>query len=210
MTGQSARLAHCTPSTGALPMRQPASGSNDAVPTRFRRVTQTRRVTCAAPRLLRLARDIPSEVLPMSLSTRPTTRASSPLSVLVVDDDEVIRTTTHYVLADAGHSVTLAADGARALALIQARAFDVAICDVRLPKVDGMTLFRMLRREAPMTAVLVMTSHAQVKDALECLEQGAADYLTKPIDGPALLRRIDWIGARVALRRQRAQLGGGS
>lgn len=146
----------------------------------------------------------------MSLSTGPTKRASSALSILVVDDEEVIRATTGYVLSDAGHSVTLAADGARALALIDARSFDVAICDVRLPKVDGMTLFRVLRRDAPMTAVLVMTSHAQVKDALECLEQGAVDYLTKPIDGPALLRRIDRIRARVALRKQREQLGDGS
>jgi len=146
----------------------------------------------------------------MSLSTGPTTSASSALSILVVDDDEVIRTTTRFLLSDAGHSVTLAADGAQALALIRARSFDVAICDVRLPKVDGMTLFRRLRREAPTTAVLVMTSHAQVKDALECLEQGAVDYLTKPIDGHALLRRIDRVSARVALRKQREQLRGES
>jgi DNA-binding response OmpR family regulator len=130
------------------------------------------------------------------------------LSVLLVDDDEVIRSTASFALTDAGHSVTLASDGARALELIRSRRFDVAICDVRLPKIDGMTLFRVLRTEAPTTAVLVMTSHGAVKDALECLEKGAADYLTKPFDSPALLRRIQRISERITLRRQREQLGG--
>jgi CheY-like chemotaxis protein len=131
------------------------------------------------------------------------------LSVLLVDDDEVVRTTTTFILTDAGHSVTLAADGARALELIHTCSFDVAICDVRLPRVDGMTLFRVLRATAPKTAVLVMTSHADVKHALECLENGAVDYLTKPIDDPGLRRRIERISERVATRKQREQLGGG-
>ena len=106
------------------------------------------------------------------------------------------------MLTDAGHSVTETPDGAEALRLIRARSFDVAVCDVRLPRVDGMTLFRVLRRESPTTAVMLVTSYAEVRDAIECLEAGAADYVTKPLDGAGLLRRIGRIGARVAQRRQ--------
>ena len=130
-----------------------------------------------------------------------------PLRVLVVDDDELVRMATHHALSDAGHVVTQAEDGARALELIREHAFDVAICDVRLPKVDGMTLFRTIRRQAPDTAVIVITSHAEVKDALECLQEGASDYLTKPVHSAPLLRRMQRIGARIAARKQRTEVG---
>jgi DNA-binding response OmpR family regulator len=130
------------------------------------------------------------------------------LDILVVDDDELVRTTTHFALSDAGHSVTQAADGARALAMIRSCPFDVAIFDVRLPKIDGMTLFRMIRRQAPATAVIMMTSHVDVRHALECLQEGPADYLTKPLDTYALLRRIEGIAARVALRKQGGEVRG--
>jgi DNA-binding response OmpR family regulator len=141
----------------------------------------------------------------MSRPTEPATGSAIELSILVIEDDETIRATTEFLLTDAGHRVMAASDGAKALGLIRENAFDVVICDVRLPKIDGMTLFRLLRRESPTTAVMVVTSYADVKHAIECLEQGAADYITKPLDGPGLLRRIGRIAARVALRRRTSE-----
>lgn len=113
-------------------------------------------------------------------STRLSTTPGPALSILVVDDDASVRTTTSNLLGDAGHSVTEAADGDEALALLRKDAFDVLLCEVRLPKVDGMTLFRLTRRISPNTAVIVVTSYAEVKDALECLGHGAPTTSPSP------------------------------
>jgi DNA-binding NtrC family response regulator len=124
------------------------------------------------------------------------------LRVLLVDDDDAIRSSFRDVLLDAGHEVLDASDGAEALALIEQHAFDVAICDVCLPKVDGLTVFRRLRQDAPQTVVILMTGHADVHDAVASLQEGAADYVTKPVAGDALMMRIDHVAERLALRRE--------
>src|SRR5436189_6461513 len=81
-------------------------------------------------------------------------RHSVPLDILVVDDDQATRLSLAYALSDAGHHVTEAEDGEEATALAAERTFDVALLDVRLPKVDGLTIFRRLRLRAPTTAVI--------------------------------------------------------
>lgn len=87
-----------------------------------------------------------------SRRTRETApRHSVPLDILVVDDDLATRLSLTYALTDAGHKVTEAADGEEAIGIITEQAFDVAILDVRLPRVDGLTIFRRpgaVRREA--------------------------------------------------------------
>src|SRR5688572_106832 len=80
-------------------------------------------------------------------------RHTVPLDILVVDDDQPTRLSLTYALTDAGHRVTEACDGEEAIALISERTFDVAILDVRLPKVDGLAIFRRLRVKAPSTSV---------------------------------------------------------
>jgi DNA-binding NtrC family response regulator len=135
------------------------------------------------------------------------------LEILIVDDDDATRMSVGYALNDAGHHVTEAVDGAEALALTEQRVFDVAICDVRLPKVDGLTLFRHIRRQAPATAVILMTAFAAIPDAVAALREGAYDYVTKPFDAEEFtLRVIGRIAERRALRQEleqaRAQLAG--
>src|ERR1700678_4288937 len=84
------------------------------------------------------------------------------LDALVVDDDVDLRDAIASLLTGAGHRVTLAASAEEAAALLHAQRFDVAALDVRLPKVDGLALFRNLRRDAPATAVILMTAHAVI------------------------------------------------
>jgi DNA-binding NtrC family response regulator len=135
------------------------------------------------------------------------------LEILIVDDDATMRLSVGYALTDAGHRVTEAGDGAEAMALLEQRVFDVAICDVRLPKVDGLTIFRHIRQRAPSTAVILMTAYASVPDAVAALREGAYDYVTKPFDAEEFtLRVIGRIAERRALRQEleqaRAQLAG--
>src|SRR5262249_44688970 len=104
------------------------------------------------------------------------------LEVLVVDDEPGTRLTLAAVLEESGHRVTDVADGTEASALLRERVFDVAICDVRLPGMSGLDLFRQVRAESPTTAVILMTAYASVQDAVAALHAGAFDYVTKPFD----------------------------
>ncbi len=134
---------------------------------------------------------------------REASRHSVHLEILVVDDDQATRLSLAYALSDAGHHVTEACDGEEALARISERTFDVAMIDVRLPKVDGLTLFRTLRQKAPTTSVILMTAYAMVPDAVASLREGAYDYVTKPFDAEEFtLRVIGHIAEHRALRQE--------
>ena len=117
-------------------------------------------------------------------------KCRSMMQVLVADDDDDVRASVALALDDAGHHVTQARDGAQALELISSRVFDLAICDVQMPKLDGMALFRRIRREAPGTAIVMMTSFAKIPDAVGSVRDGAVDYVTKPFDPDEFAQRI--------------------
>jgi DNA-binding NtrC family response regulator len=133
------------------------------------------------------------------------------LNVLLVEDDENVRQSVAAALIGAGHQVTEVTDGLDAVDLLGSEAFDLAICDVNLPRLDGMALFRRIKREAPDTAVVMMTSYARIPDVVDSMRDGAVDYVTKPFDPDDFTRRvIGPIAEHRALRRQfecaRAQL----
>lgn len=112
------------------------------------------------------------------------------LEVLLADDDANVRESIATALHNEGHRVTEAADGLEAAELIGTHAFDVAICDVRMPRLDGLTLSRRIRREAPKTAVVIMTSQAQISDVVESLRDGAVDFVTKPFDPEEFVQNV--------------------
>ena len=112
------------------------------------------------------------------------------LDVLLVDDDENVRESVALALVNAGHQVTEASDGAQAVDLLSSHAFDLAICDVQMPRLDGLTLFRRIRREAPGTAVVIMTSYGRVPDVVDSMRDGAVDYVTKPFDPDEFAHKV--------------------
>ena len=99
----------------------------------------------------------------------------------------------------------LAANGAEGLTLISSNVFDVMICDIRLPRVDGLTLFRRVRQESPGTDVILITAHAAVADAVAALKEGAYDYITKPFDIDEIILQMERIAAQRALKRELEQ-----
>lgn len=130
-------------------------------------------------------------------------RHSVPLEILVVDDDQATRLSLAYALEDANHRVTQASDGEEAIALVSERTFDVGILDIRLPKLDGLSVFRRLRQKSPSTSVILMTAFATVPDAVASLREGAYDYVTKPFDAEEFsLRVIGHIAEHRALRQE--------
>ena len=127
------------------------------------------------------------------------------LDILLVDDEPDFRSLVGDALRDAGHRVTLAANGAEGLTFVSSNVFDVMMCDIRLPKVDGLTLFRRVRQESPGTDVILITAHAAVADAVSALKEGAYDYITKPFDIDEIVLQMERIGVQRALKRELEQ-----
>ena len=121
--------------------------------------------------------------------------------ILVVDDEEGVRTFVAEALERDGHDVTQASDGAEALRLARAEPFDVVITDLRMPHMDGMSLVRTLRTEQPDVELIVLTAFGDVATAVEAMKLGVFDYLQKPLSGPAAVRALvaGALGRRVEL-----------
>jgi len=120
-----------------------------------------------------------------------TTESGIKANVLVADDEPSIRDSLAGVLRDEGYRVTVVADGAAAIASLDTQDFDFVISDLRMPGADGLEVLRRIREVAPQTLVLLMTAHATVETAVAALQQGAHDYLLKPILFDDVLHKLD-------------------
>ena len=117
-------------------------------------------------------------------------------TVLLADDDRAIRQSLARALSLVGYSVVEASDGAAALSQIEAAKPDVAVLDVMMPNVDGLTVCRVLRAERKRLPILMLTARTETADRVAGLDAGADDYLPKPFDLDELLARL-----RALLRR---------
>jgi two-component system alkaline phosphatase synthesis response regulator PhoP len=122
-------------------------------------------------------------------------------TVLVVDDERQIATIARDYLTRAGFSVTLAGDGASALAMAREKRPDLVVLDLGLPKLDGLEVARELRRESDVP-IIMLTARVDESDRLRGFEIGADDYLTKPFSPRELVARVSTV-----LRRARYDPG---
>lgn len=111
-------------------------------------------------------------------------------SVLICEDEEVIRRSLAELLASEGYVVSPASTMTEAVQLAMSNDFDVAVCDVMLPDGDGVDLLKRLIRLNPRTSVLVITAYATVENAVEAFKAGAFDYLVKPVIFDDLLNKL--------------------
>ena len=103
------------------------------------------------------------------------------LRILLVDDEEIVRQTIGEYLRECGRLVDEAEDGTAALRVEAVTAFDVALLDIRMPGMDGLSLLGRLREQRPRLPVLLITGHGDVQLAEEALARGATGLLTKPV-----------------------------
>jgi len=102
--------------------------------------------------------------------------------VLIVDDEPNLRKILSAQLTRDGYDVMIAEDGEQGLSMLREHHIDMVITDLKMPKVDGMTLLKEALREDPELPVVMITAHGTVDTAVEALKSGAFDYLTKPFD----------------------------
>jgi len=111
-------------------------------------------------------------------------------TVLIVDDEVLIRETLAEFLTLEGFSTTACGSAEEALTVAGSQAFDVALCDVQLPGVDGIELLSRLSKMSPQTFVLLITAYGTVESAVQAFRRGAHDYLIKPIILDEVLGKI--------------------
>ena len=102
--------------------------------------------------------------------------------VLIVDDEPAICWAFRECLTDEGFSVDVAGTGELAMTMADRRAPDVIVMDVRLPGIDGLQAMRQFRQRSMSVPIIIMTAFGSLKTAVNAIDGGAFDYLTKPID----------------------------
>jgi DNA-binding response OmpR family regulator len=121
------------------------------------------------------------------------------MRILIVEDDELVADALKRGLAEAGFAVDRVASAEQAEAALATEEFDLAVVDIGLPKVDGLTLVRRLRRAGSSLPVLILTARDGLADRVDALDLGADDYLTKPFELPEVAARC-----RALIRRTRS------
>lgn len=112
------------------------------------------------------------------------------MRLLLIEDDAALRLPLARQLEAEGYRVDQAADGAEGLFMAQEYPFDLAIVDLGLPKVNGLTIVQRLRAEGRTLPLLILTARGSWQDKVSGLEAGADDYLTKPFEFPELAARV--------------------
>jgi DNA-binding NtrC family response regulator len=117
--------------------------------------------------------------------------------ILLVEDDPDIRAILSRFLGRRGYAVRAAENGAEALELLGREPVDLILSDVRMPRMDGLELLQAVRQQDPEIQLVLMTAYSTVRDAVEAIQAGAADYVEKPID----FRRLERVVTNVLEKR---------
>jgi DNA-binding NtrC family response regulator len=126
--------------------------------------------------------------------------------LLLVDDEESLRSVVAERLSDAGFDVTQAADGEAALKALDGFAFDVIISDLRLPGVDGREVIDSALTRYPGIVAIVVTGYGTVKDAVDMIKLGAADFIAKPFQFDELMHVLNSALEQRRLKSENAYL----
>jgi DNA-binding NtrC family response regulator len=112
-------------------------------------------------------------------------------SVLVVDDEDALRTVLSSELINEGYEVRSAADGDEAISELEKNAYDMVLLDIKMPRMNGFEVLKHLKQKHPKTKVVMLTGFADLKNAIESKKLGADDFVSKPYDLVDLLTTIE-------------------
>ncbi|MEZ6190442.1 MAG: response regulator [Phycisphaerales bacterium] len=112
-------------------------------------------------------------------------------SILIVEDEEVLRQSLGELLTDEGYDVHQAGDGKLAYDFILKQPVDLILTDIRMPNMDGIELLGKLQQTAPQTPVIILTAYGTVESAVAAMRAGAYDYLLKPVNFDDVLLKVE-------------------
>ncbi len=111
--------------------------------------------------------------------------------ILVVDDEDALRTVLSGELVSEGYEVRTASDGDEAISGLQKETFDLVLLDIKMPRVNGFEVLKFIKEKHPKTKVVMLTGFADLKNAIESKKLGAEDFVSKPYDLVDLLTTIE-------------------
>src|SRR5436190_15305138 len=117
--------------------------------------------------------------------------SARPASILVADDDVDTCHNLSDILTDLGNDVDIAHDGPAALELVRRKHYDIALLDLRMPGMDGLTLYREIRKLSAGTVAIIVTAYSSGETAKEAAAAGVWQVLAKPVDLKQLLAFVD-------------------
>lgn len=113
-----------------------------------------------------------------------------PKTILIVEDEEMLRESLAELLAEEGYQISQASNGKEAYELVLVQPVDLVLTDVRMPEMDGITLLGHLQQLMPETPVIVLTAYGTVENAVAAMRAGARDYLLKPVQFDDVLLKV--------------------
>ena len=124
------------------------------------------------------------------------------MRVAVIDDDpEILTWFTHYLQKE-GHEVVTALDGDSGYQLMLDQEPDVALVDLQMPAMDGLTMTRKTLKALPQANIIIMTAYGSIRTAVEAMKMGAIDYLTKPLDADEVLITLNKVQEKLSLVKE--------
>lgn len=124
-------------------------------------------------------------------------------SILIVDDEEVVRRSHLRSLAGTGCHTEAAQDGSEALRVMEQHPFDVVLLDLRMPGLDGMDVLKTIKQRWPNSEVVVITGYPSIESAKEAVRLGAQNYIAKPVGPEDVIKAANeaWTHKRWAMHR---------
>src|SRR5438552_5452012 len=126
--------------------------------------------------------------------------------VLIIDDEQFHAAAVAESLERVGYDCVVATSGSAGARRIEQEDFDVILTDLRMADMDGLAILRKARQDLPEAEVVLITGHGDVKTAVEAIKEGAANYLTKPVDMAELRAIVEKAAARLRLARANKEL----
>ncbi|MDP1844591.1 MAG: sigma-54 dependent transcriptional regulator [Sediminibacterium sp.] len=111
-------------------------------------------------------------------------------AILIIDDERAIRNVLKDILANEGYQVEEAADGEEGLKKFKSASFDAVLCDIKMPKLDGIDFLQKAREENADVPIIMISGHGNIETAVDAVKKGAFDYIAKPPDLNRLLITI--------------------
>ena len=124
------------------------------------------------------------------------------LKILVIDDERSIRNTLKDILGFEGFQVELAENGRVGIDLVHSSEFDIILCDIKMPEMDGLEVLEQIRKIKPESTVVMISGHGTIDTAVEAIKKGAFDFIEKPLDLNRLLITLRNASDKTALIKE--------